>query len=181
MNLHVGKLLFLFSFSSVLTFTFAQTVPSSTGSKMSQADAQAALDFHNKVRKDVGSPPLEWSTDLSKYAQAWADHLAADKDCKMQHRPLEGKWKQIHGENIFWGSATTYNATNASEMWYSEIKDYKHGLLTDSNWFKTGHYTQMVWKNTTFVGLGQATCPSGAIIIVGNYDPAGNYIGQKAY
>jgi pathogenesis-related protein 1 len=179
MNPLAGKFLVLFFFLAQAT-TFAQKVPNSTGSKVSQADAQAALDYHNKVRKEVGSPPLEWSADLSKYAQAWADHLA-NKDCKMQHRPQEGKWKQIHGENIFWGGSDEYNATSASEMWYSEIKDYKHGPLTGSNWFKTGHYTQMVWKNTTSMGLGQATCPSGAIIIVGNYDPAGNYIGQKAY
>ena len=175
------SLLFLLSVCLTAPVTFAQKVPSSTGSKISQADAQAALDFHNKVRKEVGSPPLEWSADLSKYAQAWADHLANSKSCKMQHRPQDGKWKQIHGENIFWGGSAEYNAANASEMWYSEIKDYTHGPLTNSNWFKTGHYTQMVWKNTTSMGLGQATCPSGAIIIVGNYDPAGNYLGQKAY
>jgi len=180
MNLHVGKLFSLLFFFT-LTATFAQKVPSSTGSKISQTDAQAALDYHNKVRKEVGSPPLEWSTSLSKYAQAWADHLAKNNGCKMQHRPDNGKWKQIHGENIFWGGSDEYNATSASEMWYSEIKDYKHGPITMSNFSKTGHYTQMVWKNTTSMGLGQATCPSGAIIIVGNYDPAGNYIGQKAY
>jgi len=181
MNLNVGKFLLSSSFLFALTTAFTQTVPSSTGSKVSQADAQAALDFHNKVRKEVGSAPLAWSSDLSKYAQAWADHLAAQKDCKMQHRPQEGKWKRIHGENIFWASSSEYNATNASEMWYSEIKDYKHDPITTSNFAKVGHYTQMVWKNTTSVGLGQATCPNGAIIIVGNYDPAGNYIGQKAY
>jgi pathogenesis-related protein 1 len=174
------KFLILLFAVVVSTKLFSQKVPNSTGSKILQSEAQGALDFHNKVRNDVGSPPLEWSSELSAYAQAWADHLAKDK-CKMQHRPHDGKWKQIHGENIFWGSSTSFNATNASEDWYSEIKDYKHGPLNNSNWFKTGHYTQMVWKNTTKVGLGQATCPTGAIIIVGNYDPPGNYLGQKAY
>ncbi|MBI1769182.1 MAG: SCP-like extracellular [Bacteroidetes bacterium] len=172
---------FLVSLQLFSVSAFSQKVPSSTGSKVSQEDAQAALNFHNKVRKDVGSPPLEWSVELSKYAQAWADHLAKDNNCKMQHRPHEGKWKQIHGENIFWGSASDYNTQDASESWYSEIKDYKHGPLTNSNWYNTGHYTQIVWKNTTKVGIAQATCPTGAIIIVGNYDPPGNYMGEKAY
>src|SRR5258708_1236388 len=162
------------------TSVWSQKVPSQTGSKVSQQDAQAALDFHNKARNDVGSPPLEWSKELAKYAQAWADQLVKE-NCKLKHRPHEGAWKQIHGENIFWGSADSYTARDASEDWYSEIKDYKHGPLTGSNWYATGHYTQMVWKSTTKVGIGQAVCKDGAIIIVGNYDPPGNYLGEKAY
>jgi pathogenesis-related protein 1 len=165
----------------VSTIVHAQKVPVKTGSKISQPDAQEALDFHNKVRKDVGTAPLAWSAELATYAQDWADHLVKNEKCKMKHRPQEGKWKQIHGENIFWGSSDSYKALSASEDWYSEIKDYKHEVLNNSNWYAAGHYTQMIWRNTTKVGIGQATCPSGAIIIVGNYDPPGNYLGEKAY
>jgi pathogenesis-related protein 1 len=156
-----------------------QTVPKETGSKATQAAAQEALDHHNKVRKDVGSPPLEWSTELAKYAQAWSDELVR-KGCKMEHRPDSGPWAGNYGENIFWGSGG-YTLLSASENWYDEIKDYKHGPISDANWPIAGHYTQMVWKNTTQVGLGISTCPSGAVLIVANYDPAGNYWGQKAY
>lgn len=174
-------LLVLVCFNIFLNRAFAQKVPKSTGSKVPQEEAQAALDFHNKVRKDVGTAPLEWSSDLAKYAQAWADHLAKDNDCKMQHRPHDGKWKQQHGENIYWSGGSDSNAADASEMWYSEINDYKLTKVTSANFSKTGHYTQMVWKNTTKVGIGQAVCPTGAIIIVGNYSPPGNYIGEKPY
>jgi len=173
--------LFLLSLVLLSTTILAQKVPVATGSKLSQQDAQAALDFHNKVRKDVGTPALEWSAELAAYAQAWADHLAKDDKCNMKHRPHEGEWKQIHGENIFWGSGSSYSVVSASESWYSEIKDYKHEVLNNSNWYVAGHYTQMVWRNTTKVGIGQATCPSGALLIVGNYDPPGNYMGEKAY
>jgi len=158
----------------------AQTVPASTGSKVSQKDAQAALNFHNKVRKDVGTKPLQWSTELAAYAQEWADNLA-QKNCELEHRPHSGEFKQIHGENIFWGSGSGYTALNASESWYSEIKVYKHGPLTSENWSDAGHYTQMVWKDTNEVGIAQAVCVSGEIIIVANYDPAGNYMGESAY
>jgi pathogenesis-related protein 1 len=181
MNLKPNKLVLLLISLAVSAESFSQKVPKSTGSKVSQIEAQEALDFHNKVRKDVGSAPLEWSAELAKYAQAWADHLAKDNDCKMQHRPNDGKWKQIHGENIYWSGGTDSNATDASEMWYSEIKDYKLTTVSSANFSKTGHYTQMVWKNTTKVGIGQAVCPTGAMIIVGNYSPPGNYIGEKPY
>lgn len=158
----------------------AQVVPVKTGSKISQADAQAVLNHHNKVRKDVGSAPLQWSAELAEYAQKWADHLAAE-GCLMQHRPNSGEWAQKYGENIFWGSASSYTPLDASESWYDEIKKYKYGVVTMDNFYPTGHYTQMVWKNTTHVGVGVAICSDGGIIIVANYNPAGNYIGEKPY
>ncbi len=157
----------------------AQTVPSLSGSKLSQNEAQIALDFHNKVRHDVGSPALQWSTELAMYAQAWANHIAGD--CNMKHRPSSGSWAQKYGENIFWGVGEEYNASNASQDWYREIKQYKYGPVTRSNWYKTGHYTQMVWKTTTHIGIGKAVCKNGSILIVANYSPSGNYIGERPY
>lgn len=158
----------------------AQSVPQETGSKATQKAAQEALDHHNKARKDVGTPPLEWSAELAKHAQAWADELAR-RDCAFEHRPSSGEWADSYGENIFWGSASSYTLLSASESWYSEIKDYKHGPLSDANWKGVGHYTQMVWRTTTQVGIGIATCKAGEVLIVANYNPPGNYWGQKAY
>lgn len=158
---------------------YAQKPPKVTGSKISQTEAQEALDFHNKVRADVKCPPLKWSAELAEYAQAWADHLA--DDCEMQHRPVKGRWAQKYGENIFWGQGETYTALHASESWYSEINEYKYGPIKGNSWYKTGHYTQMVWKKTTHLGMGMAVCRDGAILIVANYNPSGNYMGEKPY
>jgi pathogenesis-related protein 1 len=166
------------AFLAMLTVK-AQRVPENTGSDVSQSDAQEALDFHNKVRNDVGTKPLHWSTELASYAQEWADHLA-NNNCEFEHRSGEYDQKN-YGENIFWGSGTMYTSKSASESWYSEIKDYVHGVLTSDNWSTAGHYTQMVWSTTTAVGIGSATCPNGSVIIVANYNPPGNYLGQKAY
>ena len=42
-----------------------------------------------------------------------------------------------------------------------------------------GHFTQVVWKNTQKLGIAKAKSPkSGKIIVVANYEPAGNWIGQ---
>lgn len=161
------------------TAVFSQNVPAETGSKLPVLSAQESLDFHNKVRKDVGTKPLEWSAELASYAQEWADDLAA-RNCAFEHRSGAKKVKG-YGENIFWGSASTYTALDASKSWYSEIEKYVHGPLTYENWYPVGHYTQMVWYNTTHVGIGISTCSNGAVIIVANYNPPGNYIGQKAY
>jgi hypothetical protein len=74
-----------------------------------------------------------------------------------------------------------YTALDATKSWYSEIKYYTPQIINESNWSKTGHYTQMVWRNTTKVGIASVICPDGATIIVANYDPPGNYMGEKAY
>ena len=95
----------------------SQTVPIVTGSKVSKNDAQTALDFHNKIRKDVNVPALEWSTQLAAFAQLWANKLA-DSGCKLEHRPSTGKWTQLYGENIYFGTAPTLTTLDASKAWY---------------------------------------------------------------
>lgn len=151
-----------------------------TNSNVTAAEASEALRFHNEARKEVDVPPLEWSQELAAYAQAWANHLA-ELDCEFKHRPYDGEWKQLYGENIFAGSGTPYSSLDASKSWYSEKKEYTFGPISDLNWAKTGHYTQMVWRNTQKLGMGTATCPNGTVIIVANYNPAGNVTGQKPY
>lgn len=151
---------------------FAQTV--------STEEAQQIVDYHNTVRKEVGAPPVEWSPELAAFAQEWANYISAS-GCAMQHRPNSGKWAQKYGENIFWGAGKAYTVIDAGKMWYSEKKFWKGGKMNGKNWSKTGHYTQMVWSKTTKVGLGKAVCKNGATIIVANYDPAGNMMGEKPY
>lgn len=151
-----------------------------TGSAVSKSEAQEALDFHNQVRNDVGAPPLSWSAELSEYAQEWADFLAK-KGCELEHRSSLGRNPKNYGENLYGGRGGVRTALDASKAWYSEIKDFKNVVLNSSNWYNTGHYSQMVWRNTSQVGIGSAKCPNGAYIIVANYNPPGNYMGQKAY
>src|SRR5437870_223429 len=73
--------------------------PRSSGGKMPAGDIRAITAYHNKVRADVGVGPLQWSEDLARYAQQWADHLAAT-GCSMAHRT-----QHRYGENLFQGTA----------------------------------------------------------------------------
>ncbi|TAE24362.1 MAG: hypothetical protein EAZ92_13310, partial [Candidatus Kapaibacterium sp.] len=102
--------------------------------------------------------------------------------CRMQHRPNDNsKWAQKYGENIFWGMGKTYSGIDACKAWASEKKFWKGGKISMKNFAKVGHYTQMVWSKSTKVGLAKVLCPNGATIIVGNYDPAGNMVGDSPY
>jgi len=66
--------------------------------------------------------------------------------------------------------------------WYNEIKDYKYSKVKSNRIGpKTGHYTQMVWKDTKEVGIASAFSKNGKVYVVARYYPAGNYLGEYPY
>jgi pathogenesis-related protein 1 len=152
---------------------------SPTGSALTIQEAQQLLQKHNKARADVGVQPLFWSKKLAAFAQEWANHLAATS-CRIEHRPQEGKWTQIYGENLFIGTSGYYNVTDAVTAWEDEKRQFRKGPLNPSGWYAAAHYTQIVWSNTRNVGCSKADC-TGSIIVVCNYDPPGNILGQPPF
>ena len=146
---------------------------------------------HNQVRKDHQLPPLQWSNKLSVYAQQWANYLATKNGCVMQHRPISGAYKRIYGENIFWASPRRWSdgrvqvqpidANDVVFSWADEEKYYNYNNNSCKAGEQCGHYTQLVWKNSTAVGCGMAICPDKGQMWVCSYNPPGNYIGQKPY
>jgi pathogenesis-related protein 1 len=151
---------------------------------------QPMLQAHQTVRAQVGSGPLAWSAVLARYAQQWADHLAAD-GCRMVHRSAAGADVRQAGENLYWASAVRWSdgrreiqavaAHHPAESWASERGDYDVASNTCTPGRMCGHYTQMVWSTTRFVGCGARVCPDKGQIWVCNYDPPGNWVGQRPY
>ena len=151
----------------------------SIGSNLTVQEVQQLMRLHNKARVNVGVSPVIWSKKLSSYAREWADNLAS-VDCDLRHRPHSGKWKQKYGENLFMGTSGYYGVADAVKSWESE-KIYYHGEeINSSNCHDLGHYTQIVWKNTEQVGCAKAEC-DGNLIVVCNYSPPGNVLGQRPY
>lgn len=132
---------------------------------------------HNRVRAGLDIAPLEWSQELARFAQKWADRLGRG-GCDLEHRPRSGPDAQKYGENIF--SATGQQADPAMVVneWAAEVSGYD----ARRNRCKgvCGHYTQIVWRATTKVGCGMATCGDTEVWVC-NYDPPGNYLGQRPY
>jgi hypothetical protein len=159
----------------------AQSIPAITRSNFKASEAKIFLDHHNKVRAEVGVDKLSWSSSLSNYAQSWANQLA-DKKCKIKHSECRDETGTVLGENIFWGSSSAvYGTLDASKSWYEEKADYNGARIGETRGKMVGHYTQMVWSSTREVGAGVAHCPSGAIIVVASYHPAGNMVGSVPY
>jgi pathogenesis-related protein 1 len=149
------------------------------GSRLTNDEVLQLLASHNRARARVGLGPLEWSRGLATYAQEWADHLASTSR-RMEHRPSSGEWKQEHGENLFIGTAGYYGVRDAVAMWVQEQSAYDGGAIDLSSVHDYGHYTQVVWRATKRVGCAKVTC-AGNVIVVCNYDPPGNFLGQRAY
>jgi pathogenesis-related protein 1 len=66
--------------------------------------------------------------------------------------------------------------------WGNERADYNYKNNSCREGKMCGHFTQLVWQSTTSVGCAVAECEdSHEQIWVCQYQPAGNWIGQKPY
>lgn len=159
------------------------------------ANMQSMLATHNQVRASVGLPVLRWSGQMAAYAQQWADYLSANNGCQMKHRSHAHANLLTVGENLYWASPTTITWSDGRKEtevqnitpvqvatdWAGERKDYSYASNSCRSGEQCGHYTQMVWRNTTEVGCGMTVCPDKGQLWVCNYNPPGNWIGQKPY
>ncbi len=141
------------------------------GNNAPSGQIQEILAAHNGYRAQAGVSPLQWSASLAASAQAWATHLAATG-------PL------VHsgaGENLADGTAGAFSLTQMVGFWGNEEKFFTNGVFpavsTTGNWEDVGHYTQLIWRNTTEVGGGLAT-GQGNDYLVCHYSPAGNVVGE---
>jgi uncharacterized protein YkwD len=138
----------------------------------------AVLQEHNTIRSERGLPPVNWSVDLAKDALGWARHLASID--QGEHDPSSrGK----EGENIWWGTTGAFSYGQMVGSWGSEKKDFRYGVFPDCRTRRSavvGHYTQIVWKNTTSVGCALASNGKTDYFVC-RYSPPGNVEGQKPY
>ena len=88
-----------------------------------------------------------------------------DKGCKFGHSG--GRY----GENLAAGTTGTLDGEAVTSMWYDEVADY---VFPDGGFsMRTGHFTQVVWRETTQMGCAMSQC-NGNDIWVCEYDPPGN-------
>lgn len=146
-------------------------------------DAQVYVDAHNAVRAAVEKPssyqgtwaplpPVSWSDEVAATAQEWANHLKDTMNCGLEHADGTG-----YGENLAAGS--NVGAQRAVDMWAGEKKNYSYSpeYVFMGN---TGHYTQIVWRESTKIGCASASC-GGSSVVVCRYDPPGNFIGNEIF
>ncbi len=143
---------------------------------------------HNAVRAQASPrpslplPTLSWSDALASTAQAWANQ------CRYEHSP---RLRELgHGQNIA-AMAPPGRKTpeDVVSLWASEARDYDRAANACRAGRVCGHYTQIVWRATLHVGCARAVCDRGSPqpglsrweLWVCDYEPAGNFVGQRPY
>ena len=133
------------------------------------------LAAHNKYRAEAGVPPLKWSGDLARQACEWAQQLT--RSLTFKHSGAKGE-----GENIWIGTAGAFSFTQMIDSFGEEKRYFRAGVFpnvsTTGRSFDVGHYTQMIWRHTTYVGADGFKGSDGNYRLVCRYSPPGNMIGE---
>jgi pathogenesis-related protein 1 len=165
----------------LLTLVVMLAAGSASG-RSSSPDLRTFVDAHNAVRAGVQKPagytgpwtpipPIAWSDEIASTAQAWADQLRDTKKCALMHSDTR------YGENLAGGK--DLDIAHAVAMWTKEGEKYHYSPRYEFD-IPTGHYTQLVWRKTTHIGCGHATCGRKAVFVC-RYSPPGNHIDKAPY
>ncbi|KAF3675629.1 putative basic form of pathogenesis-related protein 1-like [Capsicum annuum] len=141
-------------------------------SQAQNSPQQNFLNAHNAARRQVGVSPMTWDNRLAAYAQNYANQRIGDCGMIHSHGP--------YGENLA-AAFPQLNAAGAVKMWFDEKKWYDYNSNSCAPGKVCGHYTQVVWRNSVRLGCARVRCNNGWVFITCNYDPPGNYIGQRPY
>jgi hypothetical protein len=153
--------------------------PRAVDSNCLSAFRKAALDRHNTLRSKHSAPALVRQANIDQTALSYAQKLAREN--KFVHSGQKGV-----GENLyaFYKSDSKADAAfcsnfgaNCVQSWYDEIKLYNFDSPGYSD--ATGHFTQLIWKSSTGIGLGMGQGISGkwnSFYCVAQYTPPGNVV-----
>jgi pathogenesis-related protein 1 len=156
--------------------------PAPLGGQGEPAELAGITLAHNRARlaENAGLPQLTWDPALAAIAAAWAAKCQ-DTDAPkglIDHNPNRSAGYPTYvGENIYGGS----DPLSAVDLWMAEKANYN--LAANSCSGVCGHYTQVVWRQTTKLGCAIATCPTlqYSPAVVCDYGPGGNVGGQRPY
>ncbi|KAJ5620069.1 SCP-like extracellular protein [Penicillium lagena] len=160
------------------TTTTADTPAPTTNSYQSDV-----LYNHNIHRSNHSAPSVSWDNELEQTA-----HTLAAR-CVYQHDTSIGGF--AYGQNIGYGVTADQVGQMITNLMYNDEMEYFAELYGEANpsmanFDSWGHFSQIVWKDTTKVGCSTVMCKSLGNVdssdalpfTVCNYSPPGNYAGQ---
>jgi len=124
----------------------------SPGTTSEPARFSGMVAAHNHARHAVGVPDLQWSPELANTAQRWANQLGA-QNCALRHSGAPGI-----GENLTWASGQRLSPAEVVATWVQEARSFNGATGACLPGAVCGHYTQVVWRSTRFVGCGTVSC-----------------------
>jgi uncharacterized protein YkwD len=131
------------------------------------------LSTHNYHRSRHQVDDLKWNNEIQVIAQAYSEKIAPGHSLVHSSNTYKG---QSLGENLYM-SYGGISGEQASNSWYNEVNNYDFSSHSSLDGKVTGHFTQLVWKESKEIGCGSA-CDGTYCICCCNYYPAGNFIGN---
>merc|ERR1712131_536944 len=135
------------------------------------------IQSHNKKRALHGAQKLKSSKRLTNSAQIWATKLLEEGSYELSN-------SNEYGESIAMKFKLNITKTGLPDGeiivgdWYEEHRNFDFHA---NHYCKgTGHFSQMIWKSTKYIGVGVAWDSNGKVVIVAHYKPAGNIAGYFA-
>ncbi|NPV63869.1 MAG: serine protease [Methanotrichaceae archaeon] len=149
---------------------------------LTYTEQQEILDAHNKYRAQVNVTPLSWSDELAAQARKCAEYNAAEflPGGRQKHCPTPGS-----GQNMAQATSNLKMSLNQLvDRWGEEKKYFINGefpsVSSTGSPEAVGHYTQVIWSNTTQVGCARVNA-SGNDLLVCDYTPKGSVYGEWVY
>ena len=124
----------------------------------------------NKYRANHGSKKLMNDPKIDKISQQFASKLS--KLGKLDYSSNEYKGQPL-GESVY-KSENYFAPLKLAKALYDEISEYDFKSKDP----EPNNFTQMVWKDTEFIGFGMAKNSNGKYFYVINYFPTGNIDGE---
>ncbi|XP_075719937.1 allurin-like isoform X2 [Rhinoderma darwinii] len=147
---------------------------------LTESDKRTIVNTHNTIRRNVNPP----AADMQK--MVWNEEVAANAEnvaalCSLQHSHVSNRFIYKPslcscGENLYVSSSES-SWNTIIHKWAKEKEDFTYGKGNDG--YSTGHYTQVVWAESTQIGCGAAKCDTSGYqfpiyLMVCHYCPAGN-------
>ncbi|KAI0377525.1 PR-1-like protein [Hypomontagnella monticulosa] len=161
-----------------IVVTVAPPIPSEAPSFVDHDTfINAILNSTNVHRAAYNASEVRWNSTLEDFASSYLSaHSNGARDdsnnddgetCTMKHSGGP------YGENLALGCS---DAGSCVDLWASEADMYNYDDPVFGE--DTGHFTQLVWRNTTDVGCGAKLCPgNGGWYLACEYWPRGNVVG----
>ncbi|KAB5566756.1 CAP domain-containing protein [Coniochaeta sp. 2T2.1] len=152
--------------ATTTTITSPPPAPSDSPQYISDSlFTSAVLNSTNTYRAQHSAAELKYNNTLSRFSTSYLAKVKSS--CIFAHSGGP------YGENLAIGYPDVVGSIDA---WGGERREYDYDRADFDE--KTGHFTQLVWKNTTTVGCGRVDCGEGkGWYLVCEYWPRGNVIG----
>ena len=173
---------------AISLFIFAVLVSLALATLPNSVQVSSFVNSHNYYRSAVNPPArympkVIFNNQVASTANTWA------AKCTWAHSGTPGVGENLYATSVRTPYPSYFNPNTSVNAWASEKPYYNYYTNSCTSSHSCGHYTQIIWANSTSIGCAFQDCPyikgipwpNGGTIVVCQYYPPGNWWGQRPY